>query len=189
MGSASYDFACCNDLDMNKEDLYLAIVGSETTICLELYSEEARNWFLERLRLLCEDMLSSVELIEREQRFKQLHNSEIKLYSDYSAADISSNTQLKELLLRGIQINHHVNGYIVSSLISFDVTTLTLTVMPISEAEDDEQQNAAGGVGSYIWRSLTYSAHALTSPFVTRTVNAAGTYIGEGSTMVCLLCV
>lgn len=103
-GSLSYEFECCKDRDPRNEDCYLAVVGSECTICLEATSAESRDWFLERLRLLADDMMSKSEIEARTFRMSQIRSKQIKIYSDYTEDEIESNNQLKELLLRGIQV-------------------------------------------------------------------------------------
>jgi hypothetical protein len=46
-------------------DRCLALVGSERTICLEMPSKFARDWFLERFRCIVNDVLTDDERLSR----------------------------------------------------------------------------------------------------------------------------
>lgn len=59
-GDGSMDFRLSPTPPLDR-DKCLAIVGSERTLCLEMPSKFARDWFLDRFRLVVGDILSDEE--------------------------------------------------------------------------------------------------------------------------------
>ena len=63
-GYSSLDFKKSATPPQDK-DRCLALVGSERTICLEMPSKFARDWFLERFRCIVNDVLTDDEKLSR----------------------------------------------------------------------------------------------------------------------------
>jgi hypothetical protein len=133
-GCVSYAFSCYPNKDWKRNSKSLTIVGSEDALSLEFTSEDSRNWFLERLRLMADDMLSVAEITSKRTRMGQLKVAYTDLYSNFTEEEVQVNTQLKDLLLRGIQVTQHFDGECISAIITYDIATTAIVILPIAEA-------------------------------------------------------
>jgi len=108
-------------------DTCLSLIGSERTISLELPSKFTRDWFIQRFRLLAEDILVEQEKKIRKykiwEHFRQLTPSETQLVNN-----------LQSILERGVELLHHQSGKIEKSLLLFEAKTNTLFIEPINNA-------------------------------------------------------
>lgn len=143
-GCVAHAFACYPEKDFKRNNRSLTIVATETCLSLELTSEDSRNWFLERLRLMADDMLSVPEIRNKRDRMRQIKVEYTDMYSNFTEEEIQTNTQLKELLVRGIQVNHHFNGEVISSIITYDLASTSLVILPIADAVKEEESGYWG---------------------------------------------
>lgn len=90
----------------NSQEQCLNIIASERTLCLQLPSEFSRNWFLERLRLLCDDILTTNEKNLRDS-IKWTKMSNRLPFQDFHR-EIAESTQ--SLLEKGVDVKFHTNG-------------------------------------------------------------------------------
>ena len=104
----------------------MCLIGTERTLCLEFPSKGVRDWFLDRFRLVLEDVLTPEEVAEREQRARK-HG----LLATLSPEESNAATQMLALLKRGIQILHHNRaGRVVRSSVHYNSDTMRLEVTP-----------------------------------------------------------
>ena len=97
-------------------------------MCLEFPSREPRDWLLERLRLVLEDVLSTEEISERRSRSRRYNHN---VLATLSTDEMSAATQMMALLKRGIQILHHNKaGRVVRSSVFYDQAEMRLEVKP-----------------------------------------------------------
>jgi hypothetical protein len=104
----------------------ISLIGTEMTICLEFPTNDVRDWFLERFKLVHEDVLSQDELVEWKQRTMP-STKEALSFPELSAAQ-----QMMALLTRGVQILHHnKGGKVVRSNIYYEQASHHLTIRPV----------------------------------------------------------
>jgi hypothetical protein len=137
-GSATYQFK--NAVRKPENDNHcLALIGTECTLSLEFPDQETRDWFLERLKLVLDDVLTMDEINERNQR-----NSKTGLVSALSSDETAAAQQLMALLQRGIQILHHNKaGKVLRSSVYYDADTQCLSV----KATDSSFFSFFGNIG------------------------------------------
>eukprot|EP01038_Epipyxis_sp_PR26KG_P013980 gene13980-18750_t len=124
-GSDSFDFSKIPPKD---SDCCLILVGSESSISLELPSKFTRDWFLVRLRLLVKDILVEREQIIR--KYKILDNCR-----SLSIQDIPYVHNITSVLERGVQVLHHQRiGKIEKSILSYESSCNSLTLQPLQKS-------------------------------------------------------
>ena len=126
-GDFTYDFRK-NGSPPSDPDLCLALIGSERTISLELPGKMERDWFLERLQLVAQDILTVAEREEKERR------KWFNLYASPAAvspAEVTAANHMAEVLAQGVQImSHNPVGQVLRSILTFDPRSDTLTLQP-----------------------------------------------------------
>jgi len=100
---------------------------------------------------MADDMLSVAEITAKRTRMGQLTVSYSDLYSNFTEEEIQVNSQLKELLLRGIQVTQHFDGECISAIITYDIATTSIIILPVAEAvQEDAPTGVFGAVRSMI---------------------------------------
>ena len=126
-GDFSHDFQKNVSRPANA-DLCLSLIGSERTISLELPGKMERDWFLERLQLVAQDILTVAEREEKERR------KWTALYTSVAAvppAEMTAANHMAEVLAQGVQImSHNPVGQVLRSILTFDSRSRTLTLQP-----------------------------------------------------------
>lgn len=90
---------------------------------------------------MCDDILSVNELLEKKDRMKLIRVSYADTYLNFTEEEIQVNLQFKELLIRGIQVSHHFNGEIITSILTFDERITSIVILPIEDAVKEEPTN------------------------------------------------
>lgn len=122
-GVKSYEFTK-NQSPPEDEDKCLFIVSSERTLCLELPSKFARDWFFERFLLVGENILTAEEKAERRERRLQLTNLGAPPNRDFANV-------LCRVLQRGVQVaHHHPSGRVLRSVLKANESGDRLVVSP-----------------------------------------------------------
>jgi len=125
-GAQAYDFI--KNPDPDREDAKcLTLIGTERAISLEFPSQFTRDWFLERFRILVDDILLDEEKSVRNFQKFCVHDTELLTNQQIEAA-----TNLVSVLQRGVQILHHrTTGKIVKSKLVFDESKLLLSIQSL----------------------------------------------------------
>lgn len=106
------------------EDACFSIIGSESTLSLELPNKFTRDWFLERILLIADDVKSPEERTAIEMR-RWGPNPRM------NPADIGVAKHVMGLLMRGIQvIIHHASSRVVRGVLSYDQNYHTVVATP-----------------------------------------------------------
>ena len=101
-GAHTFGFAAQPEPPSSNEQC-LNLIASERTLCLQLPSEFSRNWFLERIRILCDDILTSNERSLRESiKWTNMNN---RLPFKESHRSIAESTE--DFLVKGITVLCH----------------------------------------------------------------------------------
>lgn len=130
-GWNAYDFQHNNE-PPESEELCLSLIGTERTVCLELPTKFSRDWFLERFKLIIDDVLTELEKSLRAKIAWTL-TSDNTLDVEGGASTVSA--QMRALLERGLQVlHHHPSGRIIRSYITFSEATQSLTVQPMERS-------------------------------------------------------
>lgn len=87
------------------DETCLNIIASERTLCLQLPSEFSRNWFMERLRLLCDDILTTNEKSLRDSIKWTKMSNRVVVKDAQSYKDIAESTQ--DFLEKGVEVLCH----------------------------------------------------------------------------------
>lgn len=126
-GDFSYDFRK-NASPPTSSELCMSLIGSERTISLELPGKMERDWFLERLQLVAQDILTVAEREEKERRkWANMYSSP----SELSGEEVTTANHMGEVLTQGIQIlSHNPVGQVLRSVLSYDPRTNTLSLQP-----------------------------------------------------------
>jgi hypothetical protein len=104
----------------------LSLIGSERSISIEFPSEFTRDWFLERLRLVQEDVMTIEEKTERN-RVLAMKGSSI------GHVEIESARKLIGQLRNGIKITiHHPTGKIYDAIFTYDGARDSFVVTPVA---------------------------------------------------------
>lgn len=109
----------------NSDEQCLNIIASERTLCLQLPSEFSRNWFLVRIRLLCDDILTTNEKSLRESiKWTKMNN---KLVLKDSFKEIADSTQ--DFLEKGVTVLCHTpEGAINESTLTYNAEERRLEI-------------------------------------------------------------
>lgn len=123
-GADTFGFASQPEPPSSHEQC-LSLVASENTLCLQLPSEFSRDWFLERIRLLCDDILTANERSLRESiSWTKMNN---RLVFKDSFTEIARTTQ--ELLEKGVAVLCHTpSGDITESTLLYNANEERLIV-------------------------------------------------------------
>jgi len=122
-GERSYDFQSSTQTPADSK-CCLSLIGSERSISIEYPSEFARDWFLERLRLIQEDVMTVEEKAERN-RINAIKQRPLL------PVEIESARRLIGVLRRGIQIKvHHPTAKIYDAMLTYDSAKDSLVVTP-----------------------------------------------------------
>lgn len=112
-GDNAYDFKR-NSRPPVDPDLCLSLIGSERTICLELPGKMERDWFLERLQLVAQDILTAAEREEKERRkwtYVTLRGTQL------SNEEVGAANHMAEVLTQGVQVSHlFISGIVLANL-------------------------------------------------------------------------
>ena len=105
----------------------MSLIGSERSISLEYPSEFTRDWFLERFRLVQEDVMT---IEEKSEKIRVLATKERSIRH----FDIESARKLVGQLRNGIKITiHHPTGKIYDALFTYDGARDSFVVTPVAK--------------------------------------------------------
>ena len=122
-GTLSNDFNK-NSYQPHSEDSCFSVIGSETTLSLELPNKFTRDWFLERILLISDDVKSPEER-------KAIESRRWGPNPKMSPPDVSVAKHVMSLLLRGVQvIIHHPSSRVVKGVLSYDQNYHTVVATP-----------------------------------------------------------
>ena len=122
-GDRSYDFQNSSQPPAESK-CCLSLIGSERSISIEYPSEFTRDWFLERLKLIQEDVMSVEEKEER----NRIMATKVR---PLTPLEIESARRLIGVLRRGIQIKvHHPSAKIYDAMLAYDSAKDAFIVTP-----------------------------------------------------------
>lgn len=95
-------------------------------------SQFSRDWFLERFKLIIDDVLTELEKSLRAKIAWTL-TSDTSMDVEGGASTVSA--QMRALLERGLQVlHHHPSGRIIRSYISFSEASQSITIQPMERS-------------------------------------------------------
>lgn len=127
-GSRAFDFQQSSYYSPKEaeSEQCMSLIGTERTLCLLLKSKTARDWFVERLKLVIDDVLTETEKRNR----LEMRSGHLSL--TLNPTDTVSPADLRNLFARGFKVlHHHPNDTIIESIIYFDQTRSRVVIRPV----------------------------------------------------------